>query len=202
MSGSLNAYSLPMWLTYGRMLAIPALVTCMLQEAAIWYWVSGILFGAAAITDYFDGKLARSRNEVSALGTLLDPIADKLLVAAALILLPVTDRVGELASVAIVLIISRELFVSGLREFGASRGIKVPVTVLAKWKTTVQMVALGILIASTPVLSVIVPDTWIGWVAPVGEIILWIATALTLITGWDYLVTTLRQMSDPPSPEV
>jgi len=198
-----GALTLPMMLTYGRILAIPAVAAAMLQPEPVWHWVSLVLFLGAAVTDYLDGRLARARNQVSALGALLDPIADKLLVAVALILLPATERVGPEAIVAILLIIGRELMVSGLREFGATVGVKIPVTALAKWKTTAQMAALAVLIGGAPALGpalgfVLGPDLAV-WVRPSGEILLWIATVLTLITGWDYLVGTLRHLSGPPT---
>ena len=125
-------------------------------------------------------------------------IADKLLVAATLILLPATDRIGDLAVIAVLLIISRELMVSGLREFGATQGISIPVTLLAKWKTTVQMTAIAVLIAGAPVIAPLVGQNIAAWVKPAGETLLWIATVLTWITGWDYLSGTLRHLNEPP----
>ncbi|MCR9257558.1 MAG: CDP-diacylglycerol--glycerol-3-phosphate 3-phosphatidyltransferase [Alphaproteobacteria bacterium] len=193
-----GAFTLPMLLTYGRILAIPAVVIAMLQPGTVWYWVSFVIFVAACVTDYFDGMIARARQQVTALGALLDPIADKLLVAATLILLPATDRVGDLAVIAVLLIISRELMVSGLREFGATQGIAIPVTQLAKWKTTVQMTAIAVLIAGAPALAPLVGQNIAAWVKPAGETLLWIATVLTWVTGWDYLSGTLRHLNEPP----
>jgi len=148
------------------------------------------LFTTAGITDFFDGYLARRSNQVSPLGRFLDPIADKLLVAALLLMLVGFERMTIWTYPAAVVIMMRELLVSGLREFLAETRISVPVTKLAKWKTTLQMFTLGFLIVGTDAPS------WIP-AQMIGEVGLWLAALLTLITGYDYLKEGLVHMQAP-----
>ena len=179
--------SLPNVLTYGRIAAVPAMVACfyVLADDAR-YWTAFGIFTAAGITDFFDGYLARAWEQQSTLGRMLDPIADKLLVGAALIVL-VADRTIEGWSLwAAIIILCREILVSGLREFLAELKVSIPVTWLAKWKTAMQMVALGMLLAG-PALDKHFPGT-----AMVGLAMLWIAALLTLYTGYDYLKAGVR----------
>ncbi len=171
--------TLPNILTMSRVAAIPLLVGAFYLPAPWTYWVSLALFAFAAITDFFDGYLARARNQTSDFGRLLDPIADKLLVAAALFMLVASSRLAGAGIVAALIILCREFIVAGLREFLAGGAVVVPVSVLAKWKTGFQMVAIAILIAAPGLPSL--PA------ALIGEIGLWIAALLTVITGADYL---------------
>jgi cardiolipin synthase len=156
-----------------------------------------VVFSIAAITDYFDGKLARSRKQQSELGRMLDPIADKLLVAAALMMLVGLDRLSAPTLYPAIIIMLREILVSGLREYLAGIRIRLPVTNLAKWKTGFQMGALGALLAG----DAGAPLVHLGWlpVSIIGETMLWVAAALTLVTGWDYLTAGLRHAQSPPA---
>lgn len=181
---------LPNVLTLSRVAAIPLLVALVALGTPASDLASSIVFGAAAITDYFDGKLARSRRQQSDLGRMLDPIADKLLVGAALMLLVGQHRLSSLGLYPAIVIMLREILVSGLREYLAGIRIGLPVTRLAKWKTGVQMGALGTLLAGSTSATLLhmefVP------ISIIGETMLWVAAALTLITGWDYLTAGWR----------
>lgn len=182
--------SLPNILTLSRIAIIPVVVALFFFSGPWSAWTAAGLFAAACITDWFDGYLARAWHEESLIGKFLDPIADKLLVAAVLIMLVATDRIDGLAVLPAVVILLREVMVSGLREFLAGLRVGVPVSRLAKWKTGIQMLAIGWLIVG--------PDGPPGWpVTLIGEIGLWLAAALTLITGWDYLRAGLRHMLSP-----
>jgi cardiolipin synthase len=151
---------------------------------------SCVVFGVAGITDYFDGKLARDRAQTSDLGRMLDPIADKLLVAAALMMLVGMNRLSPAGLYPAIVIMLREILVSGLREYLAGIRVGLPVTKLAKWKTGFQMGALGTLLAGETG-ATIVHLTWLP-VSFIGEAMLWVAALLTLLTGWDYLNAGLR----------
>jgi cardiolipin synthase (CMP-forming) len=185
--------TLPNLLTLSRIVAVPLLAWFL------WWpgWAEGYAAGFAlyclmGITDYFDGYLARSNGTVSKLGVFLDPIADKIMVAAVILLLvgardahpAVIQGVHQIAALIILL---REITVSGLREFLAQLQVSVPVSRLAKWKTTLQMVSLGALILGGAVPAY-------PWVAEVGLLTLWLAAVLTVITGWDYLRVGLKHM--------
>jgi cardiolipin synthase len=180
--------SLPNLLTLSRIVAVPALIAAFYLESPLSNWLAFGIFAAAGITDWLDGYLARSLNEVSGLGRFLDPIADKLLVAATLLMLVYVGRIGDWSILPAVVIMCREILVSGLREFLAELQVRVPVSRLAKWKTMVQMVALGFLIVGEA-----------GWhVIPVVEIGIagiWIAAVVTLYTGYDYLRAGLRHLT-------
>ncbi len=180
--------SLPNILTLSRIFTVPVLV------ALLWYpgWQLGYLLGFAlyclmGITDYFDGYLARAQGTVSKLGVFLDPIADKIMVAAVIVMLVATGDIGGWHVIAAIIILIREIAVSGLREFLAGLRVSVPVTKLAKWKTTFQIVSLGALILAGAFADI----TWIKWV---GLSTLWAAAALTMVTGWDYLRVGIRHM--------
>ena len=184
---------LPNLLTLSRIAAIPLLVGLVALRYPITDFAACILFSAAAITDYFDGKLARSRRLQSDLGRMLDPIADKLLVGAVLMMLVGMDRLSRYALYPAIVIMLREILVSGLREYLAGIRIGLPVTNLAKWKTGFQMGALGTLLAGdTSALALNL--SWLP-VSTIGEGMLWIAAVLTLLTGWDYLRAGLRHAS-------
>jgi len=184
--------SLPNLLTLSRIAVIPLVVGLFyIPEAWAAYTACG-LYAAACITDWFDGYLARAWAQESVIGKFLDPIADKLLVAATLIMLAGFGRLGGLSILPAVTILLREVLVSGLREYLAGLHVGVPVTWLAKWKTAIQMVALGFLIVGDYAPEV--PATIIGTVG------LWIAAALTFYTGWDYMRAGLtHMMAEQPS---
>jgi cardiolipin synthase (CMP-forming) len=177
-----TALSLPNLLTYGRLVAVPAVVALMFwSHDDRERWVALTIFVAAALTDYFDGYFARLYAQQSALGRMLDPIADKLLVGAVLMMLVHDNTITGWSIWAAIIILVREILVSGLREFLAELNVKIHVTQLAKWKTTMQMIALAVLLAG-PAAEKIVPGIMTG-----GLVILWIAALLTLWTGYDYL---------------
>jgi cardiolipin synthase (CMP-forming) len=185
--------TLPNLLTLSRILAVPILVFLLWKPSWWDYGITFVLYCLVGITDYFDGYVARTRGAVSRLGIFLDPIADKIMVAAVIVMLVSSrDSSGEpiihgFHIIPALVILLREIIVSGLREFLASLQISVPVSQLAKWKTTLQLVALGALI-----LAGALPQ-W-SWVHSVGLISLWAAGALTLVTGWDYLRVGLKHM--------
>ncbi|HVI53291.1 MAG TPA: CDP-diacylglycerol--glycerol-3-phosphate 3-phosphatidyltransferase [Candidatus Sulfotelmatobacter sp.] len=180
--------SLPNLLTLSRIVAIPLLVGTFYLDGPLWRWVACALFVAAAITDYFDGYFARRDNIVSSFGRFLDPIADKLLVSAVLLMLTAFDRLDKWSVLPALVILLREILVSGLREYLAELKVGVPVSRLAKWKTGIQMTALPVLL---------VGDAAPSWIPalPIGVLCLWVAAVLTLITGWDYLQSGLKHMS-------
>jgi CDP-diacylglycerol--glycerol-3-phosphate 3-phosphatidyltransferase len=185
--------SLPNLLTLSRILAVPILVFLLWRPAPLDYAITFVLYCVVGITDYFDGYLARAQGRISRLGQFLDPIADKIMVGAVLIMLISSRKanpVPEIAGLNIIpalVILLREIIVSGLREFLAELKVSIPVSALAKWKTTFQMVALGALI-----LGGAVPQ--MPWVHLVGLGCLWAAAALTLVTGYDYLRIGLKHM--------
>ncbi|UPY35115.1 CDP-diacylglycerol--glycerol-3-phosphate 3-phosphatidyltransferase [Sediminicoccus sp. KRV36] len=189
---------LPNLLTLSRIFAIPLLVICVAIRAPWADMAACALFSAAAITDYFDGKIARDRQITSDFGRMLDPIADKLLVGAALMLLAGFDRLPNWALLPAIVIMLREILVSGLREYLAGINLGLPVTSLAKWKTGFQMGALGTLLAGDTGAAVI----GLGFlpVSLIGELMLWTAAALTLVTGWDYLAAGLRHAAREAPP--
>ncbi len=179
--------SLPNVLTYARIVAVPALVLCLyFLRGDGARWAAFALFVAAALTDWLDGYLARAWEQQSTLGRMLDPIADKLIVGAALLMLVHDGTISGATVFAAVIILCREILVSGLREFLAELNVKIHVTQLAKWKTSLQMIALAVLIAG-PAADKIVPG-----ISTAGLILLWAAAILTLITGYDYLKAGIR----------
>jgi cardiolipin synthase len=187
--------NLPNLLTLSRIMIIPLVVAAFFFDSTAMRWTACALFAAAGITDFFDGYIARRANMVSRVGRFLDPIADKLLVASVLLMLVAFHRVGPVSYLPALVILLREIMVSGLREFLAELRVSVPVTKLAKAKTTVQMLALGFLI---------VGDFAPAWIPAqiIGEIGLWFAALITLITGYDYLRAGLRHMLvNDPLPE-
>ena len=185
--------TVPNLLTLSRIFAVPILVFLLWRPTPIDYGITFVLYCIVGITDYFDGYLARAQGQISRLGQFLDPIADKIMVAAVLIMLissrkanPVPEIEG-LHIIAALVILLREILVSGLREFLAPLNISMPVSSLAKWKTTFQLVALGALI-----LGGAFPDH--VWVHDVGLVSLWAAAVLTLVTGYDYLRIGLKHL--------
>jgi cardiolipin synthase len=184
----MRPWSLPNILTYGRIAAIPAIVVLFFVWGDVGRWLSLLVFIAASVTDWLDGYLARAWQQQSALGRMLDPIADKLLVAVVLLLLVSDATIGGWSLIAAIIILSREILVSGLREFLAEVRVRVPVSQLAKWKTSMQMVALGFLICG-PAGDRIVP-----YVSYIGLLLLWVSALLTLYTGYDYLRAGLNHL--------
>jgi cardiolipin synthase len=185
--------SLPTVLTLSRIACIPIIVGLFFIPAGWAAWLACGVFTLAAMTDYFDGYLARQRAEVSALGKLLDPIADKMLVAAVLLVLVGFGQLSGISILPALIILMREILVSGMREFLAGFGGKgLPVSFLAKWKTVVQMVALGFLIVGDAGPDFL-PVTLIGVIG------IWAASVLTLITGWQYVREGLHQILQAPA---
>ena len=185
--------TVPNLLTLSRIFAVPILVFLLWRPSPVDYGITFVLYCIVGITDYFDGYLARAQGQISRLGQFLDPIADKIMVAAVLVMLissrkanPVPEIEG-LHIIAALIILLREILVSGLREFLAPLNVSMPVSRLAKWKTTFQLVALGALI-----LSGAFPAH--HWVHNVGLICLWWAAGLTLVTGYDYLRIGLKHL--------
>ncbi len=178
-------YNLPNLLTISRIIVIPVIFLAIYIHTVWWSVLTAVLFIIAAITDYFDGYLARSRNETSVFGRLLDPIADKLLVVSALLIIVANRMVDEISYIPVCIIMCREILVSGLREFLAEVKVGMPVTRLAKWKTGVQMTALSMLLMSR-VGIIQIGDTFIPVWGVLGEILLWVAGVLTFMTGYDY----------------
>lgn len=183
--------SLPNLLTISRIVAIPVIVAAFYIPGDGARWFSCVLFLAAAATDFFDGWLARRNNSVSHLGRFLDPIADKLLVAAVLLMLAHFRRLGVAGELPAVVILLREILVSGLREYLAELRVGMPVSRLAKWKTALQMTALPMLMVGSAA------PAWLP-ASVIGEICLWLAGVLTLMTGWDYLRAGLSHMMGSP----
>jgi cardiolipin synthase len=184
-------YNLPNILTLSRIGVIPPLIALVYWDSPLAGWVACGLFTLAGFTDFFDGYFARSRRQLSRVGRVLDPIADKLLVASVIIMLVAVDRAPVIAAL---IILCRELMVSGLREYLAEISVGMPVSRLAKWKTVIQMVAIGFLLVGeagptfgAPFLTTVM----------VGETLLWIAAALTVLSGFDYLRAGLMHMNRP-----
>jgi CDP-diacylglycerol--glycerol-3-phosphate 3-phosphatidyltransferase len=174
--------NLPIGLTITRIVAVPLLILFLISSSRVHAFIAAVIFMVAAATDWLDGVVARRRNQVTTLGTLLDPIADKLLVAAALVSLLTIDKIPAWV---VVVIIGRELAVTGLRAVSAGHGVIVPASRLAKWKTAGQYVAITMLIFEK------------GFVSPgfhaaaVG--VLWVAVALTIVSAVDYFYRFFRK---------
>jgi cardiolipin synthase len=187
--------ALPNLLTYGRIAAVPVVVGLIywqsIFDGPLWLrWAALAVFISAGVTDILDGYFARIWGQQSSLGRMLDPIADKLLVASCLLMLAAEDTIRGWTLLAAVVILCREILVSGLREYLAELRVGVPVTRLAKWKTTAQMVAIGFLIAGEA------GDKIIPVVTEIGILLLWLSAILTLYTGWDYMRAGLQYMVD------
>ena len=184
--------TLPNLLTLSRILAVPILVFLLWRPTPIDYAITFVLYCIVGITDYFDGYLARAQAKISRLGQFLDPIADKIMIAAVILVLTAQGvlrgpYVGDAHVIAGLIILMREFAVSGLREFLGGLQVSVPVSKLAKWKTTFQLVSLGALILGGAFPAEV-------WIHTVGMASLWAAAALTLVTGYDYLRIGLRHM--------
>lgn len=190
-----RAYNIPNLLTYGRILAVPVIVFCFfvegkLESSEFARWAGFWIFVVASFTDYLDGYLARIWNQTSNIGRMLDPIADKLLVASVLLLMAADGTIAGWSIWAAITILCREILVSGLREYLAALKVAVPVTRIAKWKTTIQMVAIAFLLAG-PAGDKILPYT-----TEMGITLLWVAAVLTMYTGYDYFKAGLKHMVD------
>ena len=180
--------SLPNLLTYGRILAIPALVACFFVTGDWGRWAAMWIFIAAGVSDFLDGYLARAWQQQSAIGRMLDPVADKLIVSAALMMLAADGTIAGWSLWAGVIILCREILVSGLREFLGTLSVGLPVTRLTKLKTFLQMLAIGFLLAGSA------GDKIWPYTTQFGLTLLWIAAILTLYTGYDYLRAALRHV--------
>jgi cardiolipin synthase len=183
-------------LTYSRIAAVPVVVALMfwqsIMDGGLWLrWAALAVFITAGITDMLDGYVARTWGQMTSLGRMLDPIADKLLVASSLLMLAAEETIRGWSLLAAVIILCREILVSGLREYLAELRVSVPVSRLAKWKTTWQLVAVGFLIAGDAGDKV-----FVGLVTPIGLTLLWLSALVTLYTGWDYMRAGLRHMID------
>jgi len=192
---STRSLAVPNLLTYGRIAAVPAVVACLYWQhtlqGSLWLrWVAFFIFVAAGITDFLDGYFARKWGEQSAFGRMLDPIADKLLVASCLLMLAADDTIRGWSLWAAIVILCREILVSGLREYLAELRVSVPVTQLAKWKTTLQLVAVGALVAGRA------GDALLPVFTPIGLTLLWLSALLTLYAGWDYFRAGVRHLID------
>jgi cardiolipin synthase len=194
--------TLPNILTLSRIVTVPLLAAFLWwPEWRLGYGIAFAIYCLMGVTDYFDGYLARAQGTVSKLGVFLDPIADKIMIAAVILLLvgkttgtmgtgvfdaPATG-IGGLHIIAALVILLREITVSGLREFLGGIQVSLPVSRLSKWKTTLQLLAFGALILAGALAD------W-PWVQTVGLVALWGAAALTVVTGWDYLRVGLKHM--------
>jgi CDP-diacylglycerol--glycerol-3-phosphate 3-phosphatidyltransferase/cardiolipin synthase len=184
-----RTFNLPNLLTVGRVVIVPIVVACLFwPDEYSLRWTALGLFTLAAITDFFDGYLARAWDQQSALGRMLDPIADKLLVSAVLMILVADGTIKSWSVWAAIVILCREILVSGLREFLAELKVSVPVSNVAKWKTTLQLIALGFLIAGRAGEEVL-PGT-----VRIGLGLLWLSALLTLYTGFDYFKAGLKNV--------
>ncbi|MGH1454600.1 MAG: CDP-diacylglycerol--glycerol-3-phosphate 3-phosphatidyltransferase [Paracoccaceae bacterium] len=217
-------WNLPNILTTLRLLAAPAVAVMFLYFTRPYAdWFALLLFVTAAITDWFDGYLARAWNQQTKLGAMLDPIADKAMVVIALMVIVGYSSMSPWLVLPATVILFREVFVSGLREFLGDTAGTLKVTKLAKWKTTTQMVAIAILFAQgvfehylgmssygmdqamvDGMLTGQIPDTqglrWklegMIWTGHIGHWMLWLAAVLTLITGFDYFRKSMPYLKD------
>lgn len=190
-----RALNIPNLLTYARIVAVPVVVACFfvegkLQSSDVARWTALGIFVVASITDYLDGYLARIWNQTSNIGRMLDPIADKLLVASVLLLMAADGTIAGWSLWAAITILCREILVSGLREYLAALKVAVPVTRIAKWKTTIQMVSIAFLLAGPA------GDKFGFHTTLLGIILLWLAAVLTIYTGYDYFKAGLKHVVD------
>lgn len=180
-------YTIPNIITFIRIFLIPIILYLLFSENPNIVLIAGLLFIVSSVSDYFDGYLARTLNQSSKLGTLLDPIADKLLIASVIVVLVDTGVISNIHVVPAIIILLREIAISGLREFLAKLNTDMPVSKLAKYKTTFQMVSLSILIIS---LGFELND----FLWNIGLITLWIAAIITLLSGYNYMVKGLKHI--------
>ena len=176
-------------LTVSRLFLLPVIIALFYVEntwGGVAAWLCLFIYIIGAITDYFDGYLARKLEQITPFGIFLDPISDKIYVSTLLILLVAFERIDGIWIILVILIFAREFMISGLREFLGPKNIQVPVTVLAKWKTSTQMLSLGFLILGP----------YAPYATGLGLVLLVIATALTLVTGLSYMVISLKYMKE------
>ena len=190
-----QAFNLPNLLTYGRILAVPLIVMCFYVEGSLGSserarWSAVYIFAAAAVTDYLDGYLARIWEQTSNIGKMLDPIADKLLVITCLLLLAANGTISGWSLWAAIIILCREVLVSGLRECLATLKVSIPATQLARWKTMFQMVAIACLLVG-PAGDAFLPA---GYTMAIGIGLLWISAIVTFYSGYNYYRAGLRHM--------
>jgi len=188
-----RVFNIPNILTYARILAVPLIVVCFFLEGTLRgsdfaRWSALALFVLASISDFFDGYLARIWDQTSNIGRMLDPIADKLLVASILLLLAADGTIAGWTIWAAIIILCREILVSGLREYLAALKVSVPVTRIAKWKTTIQMISIAFLLAG-PSGDKVLPHT-----TQIGLTLLWVAALVTIYTGYDYFRAGLKHV--------
>ncbi|RCL02816.1 MAG: CDP-diacylglycerol--glycerol-3-phosphate 3-phosphatidyltransferase [Candidatus Tokpelaia sp. JSC188] len=188
-----HVFSLPNLLTYERIIAVPLVVLCFFLEGRLKSsdparWSAFLMFFIASITDFFDGYLARIWQQTSDFGRILDPIADKLLVSSCLLLLAADGTIAGWTLWAAIIILCREILVSGLREYLAELKVSMPVSRMGKWKTAVQLIALSFLLIGPA------GERFLPHITFLGLILLWIAAILTLITGWDYFRAGLKHV--------
>lgn len=185
-----NIMTLPNILTLFRIAVIPVLVLLFFKKGETYDLIKAALFSLACFTDFLDGYVARIRGEISTVGRFLDPIADKLLIAATLLMLAGVDRISGISLLPAVVILCREILVSGLREFLSSLDIRLPVSTLAKWKTGIQMFALiFLLLGNISLFSFLTFET-------IGLFFLWAAAFLTLVTGYSYFKESIFHFKD------
>lgn len=177
--------NLPNILTVFRVLLIPIVIAALYIDSPVSHWIAFLAFVSACLTDFLDGYIARLWSQTSKFGQILDPIADKLLVASILLLIVGFGKVSPISFLPAVAILFREIIVSGLREFLASIEVKLPVSNFAKWKTAIQMISLSFLLVGD--------STFFGSALPlIGEILLWVSAILTLVSGYKYLRLGIR----------
>jgi cardiolipin synthase len=190
-SAAAGALSVPNLLTYGRIAAAPLVGATFFIEGNLGPWLAFTIFVAASVTDFFDGYIARIWKQQSALGRMLDPIADKLLVSVSILVLVADGMLAGYTIWAAIIVLMREIFVSGLREFLAELRVSVPVTRLAKWKTTMQLIAIAALLVA-PALQ----RAKSGIIIDLGLSFFWVAALVTLYTGYDYFRAGLKHLVD------
>ncbi|AHA28348.1 CDP-diacylglycerol--glycerol-3-phosphate 3-phosphatidyltransferase [Candidatus Liberibacter americanus] len=190
-----RSYNIPNMLTYGRILVVPVICLCFFMneigffpDTYIMRWISLFLFTIASITDFFDGYLARIWNQTSNIGRMLDPIADKLLVSSIILLMTADGTIDIYSIWASITILCREILVSGLREYLAELKVSVPVTRIAKFKTVIQMISIGFLLAGPAC------EEWTFYVKKIGITLLWISAILTIYSGHDYFIVGLKNI--------
>jgi len=182
--------TLPNLLTLSRIVAIPLVIATFYMASPDGPWLGCIIFSLAGVTDWLDGRLARMWHQQSDLGRFLDPVADKLLVATTLFMLAAYGRMSVGSILPALVILMREIMVSGLREHLAGLRVGMPVSKLAKWKTFIQMLAIGVLLVGDAGPAAL-------HVRAIGEFLLWIAAVLTVKTGYDYLRAGLIHINRP-----
>ena len=185
-------FSLPNLLTYARIIAVPLVVLCFfiegkLQSSDFARWSALGIFVVASVTDFFDGYLARIWGQTSNIGRMLDPIADKLLVAGSILALASTRTDTTLFLLPALMILMREFLVAGLREFLADKTVIVPVSLMAKWKTAIQLVAIAILIGAPLAANSVQIDT-------IGLALFWVSALMTVKTGYDYFKAAMPHL--------